>query len=68
MDGFERFLQPIHGHNGEGYLVCSQMKVQMKREALEKINRHAKEARGFGTVLIRFEAESGLQNGYAFRK
>jgi len=28
----------------------SQMKLQMKREALEKINRQANEQRGFDTV------------------
>ena len=32
---------------------CSQMKLQMKREALEKINRHANEERkGFGSVVV----------------
>src|SRR6185437_12744154 len=30
----------------------SQMKLQMKREALEKINRQANEARGFDTVKV----------------
>jgi hypothetical protein len=57
----------------------SQMRLQIKREALEKIKRHANEARGFDTVkvamrrgfdtvLIRFEVESGFWNGYRFRK
>jgi integrase len=46
---------------------------QMKRNALEKIDRHANEVKGlirwrcnepgFDTVLIRFEAENGLRNG-----
>ena len=58
-----------------GWLVFKkypQMKLQMKREALEKINRQASEAKGlirsrcteqgFDTVLIRFEVESGLRN------
>jgi hypothetical protein len=55
------------------------MRLQIKREALEKIKRHANEAsgfdtvkvamrRGFDTVLIRFEVESGFWNGYRFRK
>lgn len=30
----------------------SQMKLQMKREALEKINRQANEAKGFDTVHV----------------
>jgi len=30
----------------------SQMKLQMKREALEKINRQANEAKGFDTVKV----------------
>ena len=30
----------------------SQMKLQMKREALEKINRQANEAKGFDTVNV----------------
>lgn len=30
----------------------SQMKLQMKREALEKINRHANEVKGFDTVKV----------------
>jgi hypothetical protein len=30
----------------------SQMKLQMKREALEKINRHANEAKVFDTVKV----------------
>ena len=36
------------------------MKLQIKREALEKINRQANEQRVFDTVLIRFEAGSGF--------
>jgi hypothetical protein len=52
----------------------SQMKLQMKREALEKINRQANEAKGFDTVnavsevLIRFEAENELRNGCPIEK
>jgi hypothetical protein len=30
----------------------SQMKLQMKREALEKINRQANEAKGFDTAEV----------------
>jgi hypothetical protein len=30
----------------------SQMKLQMKREALEKINRHANETNGFETARV----------------
>ena len=33
----------------------SQIKLQMKREALEKINRQANEAKGFDTVKVRGE-------------
>jgi hypothetical protein len=50
----------------------------MKRNALEKIDRHAKEVKGFDTVecnepgldtvLIRFEAENGLRNGCQYWK
>lgn len=38
-----------------GWLVFKkypQMKLQMKREALEKINRQASEAKGFDTVKV----------------
>ena len=45
----------------------SQMKLQMKREALEKINRQADEQRGFDTVLIRFWAEKEFRNVGAAR-
>jgi hypothetical protein len=46
----------------------SQMKLQMKREALQKINRQGNEAKGFDTVLIRFEVESGFWNGCSVQK
>jgi hypothetical protein len=46
------------------------MKLQMKREVLEKIDRQANEVKGFDTVkvqmygvLIRFEAERVVRNG-----
>ena len=29
-----------------------EMKLQMKRETLEKVNRHANEAKGFDTVKV----------------
>jgi hypothetical protein len=40
----------------------------MKREASEKINWQANEAKGFDTVLIRVEAESGLGYGCSVQK
>ena len=46
----------------------SRMKLQMKREAFEKMNRQANEAKGFDAVSIRFEAESGFQNGCSVPK
>ena len=43
------FLQKISLYDGQ----ISQMKLQMKREALEKLNRRANETgAGFGTVKV----------------
>jgi hypothetical protein len=36
----------------EGLQKYSQMKLQMKREALEKINRQANEGKGFDRVKV----------------
>jgi hypothetical protein len=38
--------------DGTVFKKYSQMKLQMKREALEKINRQANEAKGFDTVKV----------------
>lgn len=38
--------------DAEVFKKYSQMKLQMKREALEKINRQANEAKGFDTAKV----------------
>lgn len=38
--------------DGKVFKKYSQMKLQMKREALEKINRQANEVKGFDTAKL----------------
>ncbi len=51
----ERVTQILRQGDAKVFKKYSQMKLQMKREGLEKINRHANEARGFDTVKVREE-------------
>src|SRR3989449_4723154 len=51
----EWVTQMLRQSDAQVFKKYSQMKLQMKREALEKINRQASEAKGFDTVLTRFD-------------
>ena len=74
----EWVTQMLRQGDAQVFKKYSQMKLQMKREALDKINRQANEQRGFDTVkvheggfdtvLIRFEAGSGFLNGCSVEK
>ena len=48
----EWVTQMLRQGDAKVFKKYSQMKLQMKREALEKINRHANEAKGFDTVKV----------------
>ena len=48
----ERVTQMLRQGDARVFKKYSQMKLQMKREALEKINRQANEAKGFDTVKV----------------
>ena len=49
----EWVTQMLRQGDAKVFKKYSQMKLQMKREALEKINRHANEERkGFGSVVV----------------
>jgi hypothetical protein len=52
----EWVTQMLRQGDAKVFKKYSQMKLQMKREALEKINRHASEERkGFGSVVVQQE-------------
>ena len=46
----ERVTQLLRQGDSAVFKKYSQMKLQMKRNALEKIDRHANEVKGFDTV------------------
>jgi len=48
----EWVTQMLRQGDAKVFKKYSQMKLQMKREALEKINRQANEARGFDTAKL----------------
>jgi integrase len=48
----EWVTQMLRQGDAKVFKKYSQMKLQMKREALEKINRHANETKGFDTVKV----------------
>ncbi|MGA8594657.1 MAG: tyrosine-type recombinase/integrase [Bryobacteraceae bacterium] len=48
----EWVTQMLRQGDAKVFKKYSQMKLQMKREALEKINRHASEVKGFDTVKV----------------
>ncbi|MGP0074124.1 MAG: hypothetical protein ACLPWF_19605 [Bryobacteraceae bacterium] len=48
----EWVTQMLRPGDAKAFKKYSQMKLQMKREALEKINRRANEQRGFDTVKV----------------
>ena len=48
----EWVTQMLRQGDAKVFKKYSQMKLQMKREALEKINRQANEAKGFDTVKV----------------
>ena len=48
----EWVTQMLRQGDAKVFKKYSQMKLQMKREALEKINRHANEAKGFDTAKV----------------
>jgi hypothetical protein len=48
----EWVTQMLRQGDAKVFKKYSQMKLQMKREALDKINRHANEAKGFDTVKV----------------
>jgi hypothetical protein len=51
----EWVTQMLRQGDAKVFKKYSQMKLQMKREALEKINRQANEAKGFDTVNVQCE-------------
>lgn len=68
----ERVTQMLRQGDAKVFKKYSQIKLQMKREALEKINRSANEAKGFDTakgaangVLIQFRAENEFRDGWS---
>ena len=50
----EWVTQMLRQGDAKVFKKYSQMKLQMKREALEKMNRHANEAKGFDTVKVQW--------------
>ena len=73
----EWVTQMLRQGDAKVFKKYSQMKLQMKREALEKINRHANEERkgfrlpvrrGFGTVMAQFWAEDVMKIERLIRK
>jgi integrase len=48
----EWVTQLLRQGDSKVFSVYSQMKLQMKRNALEKIDRHANEVKGFDTVEV----------------
>ena len=48
----EWVTQMLRQGDAKVFKKYSQMKLQMKREALEEINRHANEAKGFDTAKV----------------